>query len=129
MHEDAAHKDDARESTDNDGVPECARTADQSLPNGILRLGGCSHNGGRTHTTLITEQTASYTITSRNEYRGSHKASSCGRRGEGTLAYQTYGWPHIRCVKIENKEASCHIEEGHQGDKSRAESGYAANAE
>ena len=112
--DDAAHQHNTCQRTDNHRVPKCSRTRHQCLTNGIACLGRCRHDGCRTHTALIGEQSAGNAIAGRHHHRGSNKAASCSRGIEGRFDNQLDGWPDVAAVHEENHNASDDIEYGHE---------------
>lgn len=124
----AADDDNARDGTDDDGVPEGAAAADQRLSHRIARLGGGCHDGCRAHARLIGEQSAGYTVTGCHHDGGSDEAAAGSLRREGRVDYQLDGWPQEVDVGAENVNAAQYVEEGHERDKQPADVGDAADA-
>ena len=79
----AADDDQAGDGTDDDRVPEGAARRHQCLTDGVARLGGSGHDGCRTQTRLIGEQSAGDAVAGGHHDRRADKAAASGLRREG----------------------------------------------
>ena len=85
----------------------------------------CRHDGGRTHTTLVGEQSAGNTKAGCHHHRRTDESATCRLRTEGRLDNETEGRPQVGCVDNEDIEASHDVEGCHERHEHRTDAGDA----